>query len=167
MSLWFVAAYFSPAGFSTPYRNLLTFARRLRAQGGKLLVIECAFGDKPFAVPDDLADVVLRVRARSVVWQKEALLNHAVTHPPPDCTKVCWADADLLFEDGAVEAIAGSLERFDVVQGFSAVRFLHPGQTDFTATDPSGQPLVEEPGVVAAVAAGGRRGLLGGPARVP
>jgi hypothetical protein len=91
--------------------------RPLRAGGLRTLTVECAFGDDPFelqAGPD-----VLQVRGRSVMFQKERMLNLALPHLHPACTKVAWLDADVLFENANwPREASAALDEYVVIQPF-------------------------------------------------
>jgi len=56
------------------------------------------------------------------MWQKERLLNIALSRLPPDCSKVAWLDCDVLFEnpEWAVQA-SRLLDSYRVVQLFDRV----------------------------------------------
>ena len=56
-----------------------------------------AFGDAPFDLP--AGPDVIQVRGPDVLWQKERLLNIAVSRLPARARKVAWLDGDLLFAD--------------------------------------------------------------------
>lgn len=64
--------------------------------GIPLITIECAFGDAARSVPP--GNGVFFVRAESLLWQKERLINLALPLVPRHCTKIAWVDADILFE---------------------------------------------------------------------
>ncbi len=118
--LWVIAAYYNPHGYQTRAHNYALFADSLRRSGVSLLTVECAFGNEPFVLPD--GPDVRKCRCESVLWQKERLLNVAITTLPPTCTKVAWLDADILFEraDWAVET-SRLLDTHAIVQVFSQV----------------------------------------------
>src|SRR3954452_243748 len=128
-AMWGVATYFR----STPSRwmrpNLLRFGERVRRQGLKLLIVELALGDQPYEVGDDVADLVIRRRARNLLWQKERLLNIGIAPLPADCEGVVWLDADVLFEnDGWVEQTARLLDDHAAVQPFDTACWLDPDE---------------------------------------
>jgi len=118
--LWVIAAYYNPHGYKTRAKNHALFAAKLEQSGIPLLTVECAFGDEPFALPD--GPQVLKLCCASVLWQKERLLNVAVSALPPRCTKVAWLDADILFArpDWAV-LTSKLLDTYAVVQVFDHV----------------------------------------------
>ncbi|MDP3646330.1 MAG: hypothetical protein Q8R25_04545 [bacterium] len=92
--LWVITTYFNPCGYKTRRDNYELFAFSMRNAGIPLLVVECAFGDQPFELPESL-DVV-QVRCNSLLWQKERLLNLAASWLPKECTAVAWHDCDIL-----------------------------------------------------------------------
>ena len=97
--LWIVTAYFNPAGYRTRRANHDLFAQRIVESGLRLLTVECALGEAAFELPE--SPDVLRVRARTVLWHKERLLNLGIARLPPECTKVAWLDGDILFDNPA------------------------------------------------------------------
>jgi len=133
--LWVIAAYYNPHGYKTRAKNHALFAAKLEQSGIPLLTVECAFGDEPFALPD--GPQVLKLRCASVLWQKERLLNVAVSALPPRCTKVAWLDADILFArpDWAV-LTSKLLDTYAVVQVFDHVVRLPKNATAFPTENP-------------------------------
>jgi hypothetical protein len=126
--LWVVTAYFNPAGFRSKRVNYDRFRERIEAPGIPFVTVECALGGRPFELP--AGPNVRRVHGRDVMWQKERLLNVAITELPEACRKVAWLDADILFEnpDWAAET-ARRLDEFPVVQPFDRAVRLRRGAT--------------------------------------
>ena len=124
-SFWGIAAVFAMAGAESQRANFLEFADGVRRRGLRLLVVELALGDAEFTVEPADCDQLIRKRSPSVLWHKERLFNLALASLPPDCDKVAWLDADILFlnPDWVPEATRG-LESFPVVQLFSDVCWL-------------------------------------------
>lgn len=138
--LWFVTCFFNPAHFKKPLRNFDIFAKRLKAQGGKLLTVELAFEDEPFELPEQERHI--RLRSQSVLWQKERLLNYAISQLPAECDKVCWIDCDILFENPSfLEMAEEKLDHTDVIQMFDTNYRLYPDQVEWTNRNPTGQKL--------------------------
>lgn len=128
MSLWAITTFFNPAGFQTKPRNLNLFSKRLKEQGVKLLVMELSFADQQTPIPSDCADIVVRLSSDSVLWQKERLLNLALRYLPPDCDKVVWLDADILFENNLwAQQAALLLDRYKIVQPYQMAAWLTEG----------------------------------------
>jgi hypothetical protein len=136
--MWGITTYFNPARYLTKLRNLEQFAQRVRQQGLKLLIIELAFPEAPFAVPAHFADTLMQLRSGAVLWQKERLLNIAIARLPAMCDKVVWLDGDILFANNSwVEETSQLLEKHKVVQPFQLANWLPrvcPTQWD---TDPA------------------------------
>ncbi len=138
-SLWGITALFNPAGFRSRLHNFVAFRDRLRAQGLPLLAVELSLGEAKHQLGADDADRVVLARGGDVMWQKERLLNLALRALPPECDKVVWLDADVLFErEDWVHACAAELERFSIVQPFSRSVRLLAGQR---RADPSMLPV--------------------------
>lgn len=128
--IWGITAYFNPAEYANKKSHLRLFSDRVRHQGLKLLIVECAFGTSPHVLEDQLADRIVRVRSSSVLWQKERLLNLAAQNLPDSCDKVVWLDADvLLANDHWVADLSQALERYVVVQLFERSWWLSPEAT--------------------------------------
>lgn len=116
--IWVISCYFNPLGFQTRRDNFRHFAEGLEAQGGRLLVVEMTDADGTFDLDTDRYACV-RVRGNGFIWQKERMLNIALRHLPPECTKVVWADGDLLFESPDwLARTSSALEEHLVVQPF-------------------------------------------------
>lgn len=136
---WGISAVFVPTASSAILSNLRLFSDGLRRQNLPLLVVELAFGDKPFVVPDTCADRVVRLRTDTVLWQKERLLNVAVAALPPECRYVAWLDADILFEnDTWVADTRDRLADTPVVQPFDTACWMLDGMTRAPADLPEG-----------------------------
>ncbi len=98
-------------------RNLHIFAKSLRRSGIPLLIIECALSRRHSELP--FSPDVIHVRSRSIMWQKERLLNIAIKYVPQRYSKIAWVDADVLFENcDWVRRASSLLESYAVVQLF-------------------------------------------------
>lgn len=99
------------------------FSRHVQEAGLPLLTVELAFDDAPHRIGDDCGEV-MRLRSRSLMWQKERLLNLGIQELlRRGYGKVAWLDADIRFLDPAWRwQIAGALERAQLVQVFESVR---------------------------------------------
>ena len=87
--LGIVTAYFNPAGYRTRRVNHDVFAQRILESGLRLLTVECALGEAAFELPE--SPNVLRVRARTVLWHKERLLNLGIARGrsrPRGCSRI-------------------------------------------------------------------------------
>jgi hypothetical protein len=126
---WCVTALFNPAGYRSRMENYHIFAERLARQQVPLLTVEMASADQPFSLP--AKERTYQLRGQSVLWQKERLINHAISQLPAECDRVAWLDADALLPDGWVELLMERLEQYDFVQLFQTVIHMKPGQTAY------------------------------------
>ena len=134
--LWTITSYFNPVGYRRRLQNFREFRRRLAAP---LLAVELGYGEQ-FELEDDDADIVVRLRGRDVLWQKERLLNIALGRLPDECTAVASLDCDVIFErDDWAAAARELLDRYLVVQLFERLHYLRrewvPGQALGEAVD--------------------------------
>lgn len=119
---WAITCYFNPAGLPSRLANFRLFRQAMVLP---LMAVELAFGDAPFALAPDDAELLLQVRDGDVMWQKERLLDLAVMRLPSACRYVAWIDCDVIFglpewPELAVQA----LDRARLVQLFEAVHYL-------------------------------------------
>jgi hypothetical protein len=128
--LWIVTCYFNPSGYQTKLQNYKTFERVIRNSNLNLLTVECVFDDWDFELAP--SKNVLRVRANSIMWLKENLLNMAIGCLPSTARKVVWSDCDILFTNPnwAVET-ASLLDDFPIVQPYQRVIRLPRSHTHY------------------------------------
>jgi len=99
--------------------NYDLFRRYLKAP---LLTVELAYGEG-FELSEKDAEILIQLRGRDVLWQKERLLNMAVQALPPGCRKVVCLDCDVVFESRDwLERTVRQLDRALLVQPFSHLR---------------------------------------------
>lgn len=113
--LWAITSYFNPAGYRTKKRNYDLFRKHL---GAPLLAVELASNGR-FELDSGDADRLIQIHDGHVLWQKERLLNIALSHLPELCTAVAWIDADVIFDNPKWPALTlHALERHHFVQPF-------------------------------------------------
>src|SRR5690349_10101249 len=81
--LWAITSYFNPLDYRRRRQNYRAFRERLPLP---LLTVELAYRSPELAAGD--ADLLVQLRGRDVMWQKERLLNIAVARLPPECDRV-------------------------------------------------------------------------------
>lgn len=119
--LWAVTSYFNPARYRRKLANYRLFRRRLAAP---LVAVELSHSGRFELGPDD-ADILVQLRGGDVMWQKERLLNIAVSHLPDECDCVAWLDCDVVFDRSDwVQAARHELDRSGVCQLFRSVHHL-------------------------------------------
>ena len=122
-----VTAIANPIRWASRERLFHQFADHMRTSGVSLTVVECAYGERPFVLDRIPRIHHVGVRARSLVWDKENLLNIGISRLPPDWHYVAWIDADIHFRrpDWAMETVH-ALQLHDVVQPWSDCYDLGP-----------------------------------------
>ena len=138
-AFWGITAVFVPASAPHVLANLHQFSAGVRRQGLSLLIVELAFDDEPFRVPDAAADRIVRLRTNTVLWHKERLINLGLRQLPQDCRFVAWLDADVLFEhEQWVAETRARLAHAVVVQPFEVACWLPEGATSAPGHLPAG-----------------------------
>ncbi len=123
--LWAITSYFNPFQSERRRQNYREFRRHL---GVPLVAVELSFdGDFELVATD--AEILVQMRGRDVLWQKERLLNIALTALPSECRKVAWVDCDVVFarNDWSTET-SRRLDEFTVIQPFERAYDLAPGE---------------------------------------
>jgi hypothetical protein len=127
--LWIVTCYFNPQSYATRLENYHRFKAAFERSEARFITVECAFDSQPFVLTDPNV-IRLRARAGDVMWQKERLLNLAISRLPHECRKVAWLDCDILFQNpGWMLQTSRLLDRFAFVQPFQNVVYLAKGDT--------------------------------------
>jgi hypothetical protein len=114
-TLWAITCYFNPAGYARRIENYRYFRHRLAVP---LITVELSF-DGIFELRQEDADIVVQLRGGDVMWQKERLLNVALTRLPDHCDKVAWLDCDMVFgTDDWVGHAEMALDQFSLLHLF-------------------------------------------------
>jgi hypothetical protein len=121
--IWAITVYFNPMQYQRRRANYRVFRRHLHVP---LVAIELAYGPD-FDLGDEDADILVQLRGRDVLWQKERLLNVALGALPAGCRKVLVVDCDVVFEsEDWLSATRLLLDRFPLVQPFSHLHRMPP-----------------------------------------
>jgi hypothetical protein len=117
----------NPVRWKSRVRLYHEFARHMLESGVHLTTVECAYGDRPFELDRDPWVHHVPVRAKTLVWTKENLLNLGVARLPQDWQYVAFIDADIFFRtpNWAAETVH-ALQQYDVVQPWSDCYDLGP-----------------------------------------
>jgi len=124
MNLGLVACHFNPVGYRRPVENYWRFLEGLGEHAEHLTTIELIFdGDVqvlPHAIP------VYGARPLHLLWQKEALLNIAISKLDRKYDAVAWIDGDVLFSEPSwYEQASQLLELHPLIQLFRQAIFLN------------------------------------------
>lgn len=121
--LWAITSYFNPARYRRRLANYRVFRAGL---GLPLATIELSFDGK-FQLQASDADMLVQIRGRDVMWQKERLLNHLLPLLPDACREVVALDCDLVFpRSDWVAQVSAALCGTALVQPFRRVWHLPP-----------------------------------------
>src|SRR6478609_5034648 len=109
-----LTCYYNPCNYKTRKENYERFKEEL---GYDLLTVECAFGNDPFTLKDSI-----KLRANSVLWQKERLLRIGEQLLPKTQDYVVFLDADIVFQNkNWLAETRKLLKEVNVVQPFKTI----------------------------------------------
>ena len=121
-TFWGITTFFNPARYKNKIKNYKRFREHTKMQGLNLLTVELAFGDRPFELNKNDADILIQLRTNSILWQKERMLNIGLKNLPDNCDKFAWLDADIRFcNDNWIKDTCRILESYVIVQPFESV----------------------------------------------
>ena len=109
-------------------RNLVhnEFEKNMLEAGVKLTTIECTYGNRPYELLDHSRINRIRVRANTLVWNKENLLNLGIQRTP-GAKYIAWIDGDVYFrKPGWAEETVNALQQYFIVQPWSDAYDLGP-----------------------------------------
>ena len=117
----------NPMRWESRLRLYREFETHMLESGVKLTTVECAYGERPFEIEARAGVNLVRVRARSIVWNKENLINIGISRLLADWKYVAWIDADVAFRrpNWAAETVH-ALQQYDVIQPWSDAYDLGP-----------------------------------------
>lgn len=129
-----VTAVANPIRWTSRIALYRQFERHMLASGVHLTVVECAYGERPCALIGTPRVTHIPVRAKTIVWSKENLLNLGIAQLPSDWKYVAWIDADIVFRKPhwAAETVH-ALQLYDVVQPWSDCYDLGPDDEHLAA----------------------------------
>jgi hypothetical protein len=123
-----IVTHFNPIRWQTPIGLRNNFIEHMLESGVRLTVIECAYGERPFEIEKKYPEVnYIQVRCKTLVWNKENLINLAIQRLPKDWKYVAWVDGDITFRrpHWAVETVQ-ALQQYPIVQPWSDAYDLGP-----------------------------------------
>ena len=112
-----IAVVSNPVRWKSRIELYKQFEAHMIASGVQLTLVECAFGDRPFELKGNPAVNHVGVRSKTLVWNKENLVNIGISRLPEGWKYVAWIDADIQFRklDWAYETVH-ALQQYDIVQ---------------------------------------------------
>jgi hypothetical protein len=122
-----VTAFSNPMRWANRLRVHQDFEAHMLASGVKLTTVECAYGERPFELAEDPRINRVRVRSKTIVWNKENLINLGIARLPHDWKYLAWIDGDIEFRKaGWAAETVHALQQYDVVQPWSDCYDLGP-----------------------------------------
>jgi hypothetical protein len=116
--LYVLTTYYNPMRFRRRRANYEYFRSQLHAP---LITVELMYNSEPELEPSS-ADVLVQLSGDAVLWQKERLLNIALSHVPEGVKNIAWLDCDVVLHRADwVAAACDELEHSPLVQLFSEV----------------------------------------------
>lgn len=116
-----IAAYHNPCGFKSRLDNFKRFYTSLSLQTTDIRIVELATEKAKLVLHNIVPkSQLIQLVDSTIIWQKEALLNIAIASLPYDWNKVCWVDADILWQDNDwIDRADYALGIAHVIQPFS------------------------------------------------
>ena len=123
-----IIPYHNPCRWRTRPRNYQVCVDALHKQKVDTLTIECGYLGKW-----DIPNAEIKTHSSSIIWQKERLINHAISTLPPSVKYIAWVDGDMLFTDNNwVEHTIELLQDNDYVQLFDEVHYLTANNLEYS-----------------------------------
>lgn len=132
--IWAITAYFNPSRYRSRLRNYRIFRQHLNVP---LVTVELGF-DGTFELNSRDAEVVIQIDGHDVLWQKERLLNVAISAVPEECAKIARLDCDVVLQSPQWPVdTCRLLDEFPFVQVFSEAHDQPQGSVPGTDNFPS------------------------------
>lgn len=126
----------NPLRWRSRYQNYNEFARSVESQGGILVTVELAMGDRPFEITDPNNPLHLQVRTRDELFHKENLGNLGASLLPLGTKYLSFVDADMISTRGDwMQETLHQLQHFDVVQMYSSYSDMSSNHTVLRTTN--------------------------------
>jgi hypothetical protein len=125
--LWIIAVVSNPERYKSRYELFHRFKKSVEVSGANLLIVEMAFGSRPFELTEPNNPHHVQLRSNAEVWHKENMINIGISRLPQDWKYVAWIDADIEFmRQDWPDEIIHQLQHFHVIQLFQNAIDLGP-----------------------------------------
>lgn len=119
-----ILVYYNPANSVRILQNVLFVKQKLEAATIPTYLVELAYDDKPHMFKE--SDTVFLYRSSSYLFYKENLINLAERRIPPQYTKICALDADVVYASpNWYDIISTTLDTHTICQGFEITQLLN------------------------------------------
>jgi len=121
-----VAVLNNPLRWNTRVAHFRNLINHLIASRARVVIVECAYGERPFEIADQPGIKLVQVRSKTVLWQKENLIRLGLLHAG-DWNYAAWIDGDshMTHPDWVMETLH-ALQLYKVVQISSEMISLGP-----------------------------------------
>lgn len=120
--------FFNPTPYNRIIQNVLTVKQFMDAAKIPYFIAELAFEDRPFLFNKE--PHIFQYRSDSYMFYKENLITSTEPLLPPQYTKLCLMDADIMFDNpNWYSAISNTLNRVKVTQPFKRACWMEPNYT--------------------------------------
>jgi len=114
--IWAITTFYNPIHYQSRLENYRQFRQYLQLQ---LCTIEHSLNGS-YELEENDADILIHITSRDLLWQKERLLNFALTKLPQDAKIIVWLDCDVIFSNKCwYSELRSSLQKSNVVQCYS------------------------------------------------
>ena len=126
MRLGLVTCYFNPCRCNRIVENYYRFVEGLGDYKHRLTTVALQLDNDDLHIHGPEIVTLRGHRPHYFLWQKEALLNHAMKLVPVCFNAIAWLDADILFPNSKswLKDAEELLERYTIIQLFKKVRYL-------------------------------------------
>jgi hypothetical protein len=125
-----VCAIFNPIRWESRVKLYRDFEQHMLDSGVSLTTVECALNGRPFELPARPYVRGVQVRAKTLAWNKENLINLGIQRLPESAQRIAWLDADIEFRNPVwVMDTLHALEQYPIVQPWSSALDLGPDGT--------------------------------------
>lgn len=122
--MWAISCYYNPQRYHSRYENYLAFRRNLQVP---LITVELVYGQEAQLRVDRDAEILIQIPGRDVLWQKERLLNLALSAIPDECEFIACLDCNIVFDQTDwYQQSAELLRRHVLIQPFSETLTVFP-----------------------------------------
>ncbi len=129
-----VAVISNPIRWQSRIRLYREFEQHMLDSGVRLTTVECSYGDRSYELAGNPHVNHVPVHSRSVVWNKESLINAGLSRLPLDWKYVAWVDADVMFRKPCwASETLHALQLYDFVQPWSHCYDLGPDDSHLQA----------------------------------
>jgi len=115
-----ICIMYNPARSRSRIKLYLNFKRQMEQSGVKLITLECTYDNAPFALTrENYEPHNIQVSTSGSFFQKEALVNLAISKLPLDAKYAVWCDCEVAFQNTTwVHDTIKALHIFKIVQPF-------------------------------------------------